>query len=140
MTMQMATAPPTQPARLDAIAAAAATIVAVLLLNVAGLERATALMRRLHARPRGRLATISEASDACAAIDTGARWLPFRVACLERSVAAYLLLATRRRRVRWQLGVTAVPPLVVHAWIAAEGKPIGEIDNVASNYRPLLTV
>lgn len=140
MTMPMATAPPSRLAPIDVVAAVVVTIAVVLLLNVAGLGRTTALMRRLHSGPRVRPATVTEASHACAAIDTGARWLPFRVACLERSVSAYLILATRRRRARWQLGVSAAPPLVVHAWITADGQPIGEMEDVASNYRPLLTV
>jgi hypothetical protein len=140
MTMPMATGPPSHVAVPDAVAAIAATVVAIVLLNMAGLERTTAVMRRLRTGGRMRPATIDEASGACAAIDSCARWLPFRVACLERSVSAYLLLGIRGRRVGWHLGVRIAPPLVIHAWITADGQPIGQIEDIATAYRPLLTL
>ena len=48
-------------------------------------------------RLASRRATPEEILSALHAVDAGAALLPFRVACLERSLAALLLLAARRR-------------------------------------------
>lgn len=86
-----------------------------------------------------RRATSEETLSALYAVDAGSAMLPFRVACLERSLAALLLLAARRRGVIWRMGVRT-PPITTHAWLAdANGEPIGESFPV-SDYRPLLTI
>lgn len=90
-------------------------------------------------RLASRRATPEEILSALHAVDAGAALLPFRVACLERSLAALLLLAARRRGVTWRMGVRT-PPITTHAWLAdAAGEPIGESSPVAG-YRPLLTI
>ncbi len=53
---------------------------------------------------------------------------PVRVACLEESVAATLVLAAFGRGVRWCHGVIA-DPIRLHAWIEAEGHPVAEPDS-----------
>jgi hypothetical protein len=51
---------------------------------------------------------------------------PGRVACLEESAAATLVLAASRLRVRWCHGVAA-DPIRLHAWVETEdGQPVAE--------------
>ncbi|WP_425503487.1 lasso peptide biosynthesis B2 protein [Jiangella mangrovi] len=65
-----------------------------------------------------------------------ARGVPARIACLEESAAANLLLALSGRRGRWTQGV-AVDPLRFHAWLADhEGNPIEEPADTA-HYTPI---
>ncbi|WP_198663522.1 lasso peptide biosynthesis B2 protein [Jiangella endophytica] len=55
-----------------------------------------------------------------------AHGVPARVACLEESVAANLLLAAAGRRGCWTHGA-ATDPLRFHAWLAdGEGRPVEE--------------
>lgn len=72
------------------------------------------------------------------AIDLAASWIPVRVACLERSLAALALCGLHRRSVRWCMGVRT-PPFAAHAWIEVAGTPVGELVAVSS-YLPILTI
>lgn len=86
-----------------------------------------------------RAATSGEVMRVLHAVGAGAAWVPVRIACLERSLTAVVLLAARRRGITWRMGVRT-PPLAVHAWLAdATGEPIGEPSTTAA-YRPLITV
>ena len=126
--------PTSAPARL---AGMCAVVVAALVLRALPFHRVRSLasvMTRRTANP----ASATEAGAALAAVDAGGAQLPFRVACLERSLAATLMLAWRRRRVAWCVGVK-LAPLASHAWIAVDGNPIGEADNVVKMYRVLFT-
>lgn len=77
----------------------------------------------------GRQATRGEVEQALQAVDAAAAFLPFRVACLERSLAGLVLLAARRRQVTWYLGVRQTPPIAMHAWLAdTAGVPVAESD------------
>ncbi|WP_169509041.1 lasso peptide biosynthesis B2 protein [Actinopolyspora mortivallis] len=97
----------------------------------------TALIRHVNG---GRQATRGEAERALHAVDAAAVWLPFRIACLERSLAGLILLAGRRHRVTWCLGVRQTPPIAMHAWLAdTAGVPIAESDTMPT-YRTILTV
>ncbi|MEV0617454.1 lasso peptide biosynthesis B2 protein [Nonomuraea sp. NPDC050404] len=58
--------------------------------------------------------------------------------CLPRSLAAALLCRLRGTWPTWRTGVRT-PPFSAHAWIEAEGRPVGEDADIAT-YRPLLTV
>ncbi|MQA23938.1 MAG: lasso peptide biosynthesis B2 protein [Micromonosporaceae bacterium] len=71
-------------------------------------------------------ATADSARHAVRAVRWAARLIPARVACLEESVAAGLLLASAGCRARWVHGI-AIDPLRLHAWLADEaGRPIDE--------------
>lgn len=72
------------------------------------------------------------------AIDRASRWLPVRVACLERSLAVVLWCGLRRRSVCWRIGVRT-PPFTAHSWIEAASHPVGELVPVHS-YQPILTI
>ncbi len=121
-----------------AVLGAGAAILAVAALHGLGFRRLTALVRRLAGSTR-RPAREAEILTALRAIDAGASRLPFRVACLERSLAAVLWLGARRLGVTWQVGVRT-PPFSMHAWLAdASGAIIGEPDSMLT-YQPLLTI
>ncbi|MBV9013943.1 MAG: lasso peptide biosynthesis B2 protein [Pseudonocardiales bacterium] len=108
------------------------------MLRVARFNHVTAAVRWLADTTR-RHATPDEVMRMLHAVDAAATLIPVRVACLERSLTAVVLLAARRRGVTWQLGVRT-PPLATHAWLVdATGKPIDEPLTTAA-YRPLITV
>ncbi|MER6423556.1 lasso peptide biosynthesis B2 protein [Streptomyces sp. NPDC001137] len=46
--------------------------------------------------------------------------------CLPRSLGAALLCRLRGTWPTWCAGVRVVPPFTAHAWIEAEGRPVGE--------------
>src|SRR5690606_9659295 len=46
--------------------------------------------------------------------------------CLPRSLGAALLCRLRGTWPTWCAGVRVVPPFTAHAWIEAEGHPVGE--------------
>lgn len=124
------------------IAATATAALVALLVRVAvrtmKFDRITATVRWLAATTR-RTATIEEALDVLGAVDAGAAWVPVRIACLERSLTAMVLLAARQRGVTWRMGVRT-PPLAAHAWLAdSSDEPIGERPTIAA-YRPLITI
>jgi hypothetical protein len=64
--------------------------------------------------------------------------LPFRVACLEETAAAMLVLALTGRRAGWCHGVAA-DPIRLHAWITLDGQPVAEPASTA-RYIPLLQI
>ncbi|MGH3936543.1 MAG: lasso peptide biosynthesis B2 protein, partial [Pseudonocardiaceae bacterium] len=64
--------------------------------------------------------------------------LPFRVACLEETAAAMLVLACKGQRAGWCHGIAA-DPIRLHAWIALDGRPVAEPAST-SRYTPLLHI
>lgn len=125
-----------RPVRRRMAAAAAAATLVWLALHALGFQRVTGVVRWLAARGL-RPAGAADVLPVLLAIDTGAAWLPFRVACLERSLAAVLLLAVRRRGVTWQVGFRT-PPFAMHAWLTdATGAIIGEHSSTSA-YQPLV--
>jgi len=100
-------------------------------------QRIERLARRLvHTAPQSASATEIEAM--LAAIDRAGRWLPARVACLERSLAVVLWCGLRRRSVCWRIGVRT-PPFAAHSWIEVAGQAVGDRAPVRS-YQPILTI
>ncbi|GGS51417.1 lasso peptide biosynthesis B2 protein [Streptomyces cinerochromogenes] len=59
--------------------------------------------------------------------------------CLPRSLGAALLCRLGGRWPTWCAGASVVPPFTAHAWVEAEGRPVGE-DLPDGYYAPLLTV
>ena len=138
MSTPMATA---QRVRLSLAATASAASVALIVrlaLRVARFNHVMATVRWL-AGTTHRDATPGEVLHVLHVVDAAATWVPVRIACVERSLTAVVLLAARRRGVTWQLGVRT-PPLAAHAWLSdATGEPICEPSTTAA-YRPLITV
>jgi hypothetical protein len=58
--------------------------------------------------------------------------------CLPRSIAICLLCRLRGTWPTWRVGVRTAP-IRVHAWVEAEGRPIGEIAGIGE-YSPLMCV
>ena len=136
MSMPMAVGTmPGLPLRRVLVGAAAATL-ARFALRTLGFHRVITMVRWLAARTRYS-ATTEDVLGVLRAIDTAAAWLPFRVACLERSLAAVCLLAVRRRGVVWQVGVRT-PPFAMHAWLTTQtGEILGEPESTVA-YQPLI--
>lgn len=133
---------PRQPTRGAAATVAAIAVIGVLTVRELGrrdrsFARITRLVAAIAARPR-RLATPSMVDDALHCVRTVASVLPFRVACLEETAAAMLVLALRGRRAGWCHGVAA-DPIRLHAWIALDGQPVAEPASTAC-YTPLLQI
>jgi hypothetical protein len=134
----MATAHRVRPSLAATASAACVGLIVCLALRVARFNHITATVRWLAGTTRHH-ATLDEIMRTLHAVDAAATLIPVRVACLERSLTAVVLLAARRRGVTWQLGVRT-PPLATHAWLVdATGKPIDEPLTTAA-CRPLITV
>ncbi len=59
--------------------------------------------------------------------------------CLDRSIAVALLLRMRGVWPEWHTGV-CLNPFRAHAWVAVDGKPIGEPDGLEENFQTLILV
>lgn len=138
MSMTMAVADRRRSGRLRTAVAMLAITMVWAGLRVVGFRRSQRTAGWVARRAR-RAATIGQVRTVLDAVDAGAAWLPLRVACLERSLAAVLLLAVHRRGITWCVGVRT-PPLAMHAWLSdAEGRPIGEAAATAS-YQPVVII
>ncbi|MEU3601027.1 lasso peptide biosynthesis B2 protein [Streptomyces sp. NPDC006798] len=79
-----------------------------------------------------------QAALAVRSVRWAARVLPARVACLEESTTASLLLACRGRGGVWRHGI-ATDPIRLHAWICdIHARPVEEPDQT-DDYTPLNT-
>jgi len=58
--------------------------------------------------------------------------------CLDRSLATALLCRASGTWPRWCAGVRTTPPFASHAWVEAEGRPVGEPEIVAG-YRAMVS-
>lgn len=138
MSTPMATGRQDRPSPAATAIGASAGLLVGIGLRVLPFARATTIARWLARRAR-RPATDREVLSVLRAIDSGARFVPFRVACLERSLGAVLLLGVRRRGVTWCQGFRT-PPFESHAWLADKaGEPLGEPPTTMA-YRRLLVI
>ncbi|MGH3929201.1 MAG: lasso peptide biosynthesis B2 protein, partial [Pseudonocardiaceae bacterium] len=64
--------------------------------------------------------------------------LPCRIACLEESIAAMLMLVLTGHSALWCHGV-ATDPIRLHAWITVDGVPVAEPASTA-RYTPLFQI
>jgi hypothetical protein len=136
--MQMATVRRPRPAIFTTASAAITALIVRLAVRAARFDHVTAAARWLASTTR-REATHEEVLRVLRAVDAGATWVPLRIACLERSLTAVVLLAARRRGVTWQMGIRT-PPLAAHAWLVdAGGELVGEAATTAA-YQPLITI
>lgn len=81
-------------------------------------------------------ASPDEALTVVRATRHAAAWWPGRAACLEISLTAAWLAAIRGRTVTWCHGVQ-VHPYTFHAWVEADGLPIGEPATTSSFLRTM---
>lgn len=63
-----------------------------------------------------------------------------RRGCLVRSLAVVLLCRWRGSWPTWCVGVRIVGRPEAHAWVEAEGEPVGELPGTAAAYRTILRV
>ena len=89
-----------------------------------GLRRTFALVRRLT---RGYATTASSAliHETTHRLILAAAFYPRRAACLEQSLALYLLLRRRGVAADLKLGVQPLP-FYAHAWVEVDGRPVDE--------------
>jgi hypothetical protein len=112
---------------------AAAIALAIVLTVVHGrpcarMARLTRLLTWANRRTR-RPASTTQANQAVHAVRRVGLLAPSRVACLEESAAATLMLAMYRRRVTWCHGAAA-DPIRLHAWVETDdGQPVAEPDS-----------
>jgi len=62
-----------------------------------------------------------------------------REGCVARSLATVLVCRLDGQWATWCVGARRVPPFGAHAWVEAEGRPVGE-DYPADYFRPFFTV
>jgi len=107
--------------------AAAALAAAVLRLRLLGLQRARRWAGRPPAARRATPPAAKHIAAAKRAVDRAANGLRIGT-CLSRSLALQYLLRRRGIESRLRLGIRRHerPHLLAHAWLEAEGAPIGE--------------
>ncbi|MGH3978675.1 MAG: lasso peptide biosynthesis B2 protein [Pseudonocardiaceae bacterium] len=133
---------PAQPLPWGHLVLAVPTLVAVLLVRHAGRRRRSfarmiALLRAATRRPC-RHASPQAVDQALHCVRHMANFLPCRIACLEESIAAMLVLAATGQSAIWCHGV-ATDPIRLHAWLTVNGVAVGEPASIA-RYTPLLQV
>ncbi len=95
------------------------------------------ILGRLH---RGtRPATFDQAKAAREAVVAVSLTCAAREGCLARSLATVLLCRLRGQWPTWCLGARRIPPFGAHAWVEAEGIPVGE-DYPHDYFRTFFTV
>ncbi|WP_306368994.1 lasso peptide biosynthesis B2 protein [Nocardiopsis sp. CC223A] len=126
--------PPTRcgPLRLSAGLIGFTVAVTLSALPIGRAVRVVGWLRRLVRRPAG----FDEAMVAVVAARRAGVWFPGRAACLENSLAAVFTAALLGRRVDWCVGARMMP-YTAHAWVEAEGRPVGE---AAAPDRPYLLI
>lgn len=62
-----------------------------------------------------------------------------REGCVRRSLAVVLLARASGIRADWCVGVRRIPPFGAHAWVEADGEPVGE-DTPPDYFRLLVSV
>jgi hypothetical protein len=90
---------------------------------------------RAGARP----ATFEEARAARDAVTAVSLMCAAREGCLPRSLATVLLCRVRGAWPTWCVGARRVPPFGAHAWVEADGRPVGE-DYPPDYFRTFFTV
>lgn len=98
--------------------------------RMVGLARAASF----HPQAAGR----REAEAALHAVRWTAQFVPARMACLEESVAAMVALSLAGRCANWRHGI-ASDPVRMHAWIEADGQPVGEPASTRA-YTPMIRI
>jgi hypothetical protein len=100
-------------------------------------RRIRAVLGRLH---RGsRPATFEQAKAARDTVVAVSLVCAARQGCVARSLATVLLCRLHGQWPTWCVGARRVPPFGAHAWVEAEGRPVGE-DYPADYFRTFFSV
>lgn len=100
--------------------------------------KAVATLKRAGA---SRTASQSDGEVAVSTVHRVSGLVPFRVACMEVSLAAVLLCAAQRRALDWCFGHSA-DPVSFHAWVEVDGLPLRDPrdEPVTAVYRRIFMV
>jgi Transglutaminase-like superfamily/Coenzyme PQQ synthesis protein D (PqqD) len=71
--------------------------------------------------------------EVCSAIEEACVWYPRKALCLQRSAVTTCLLRRRGVAARLVLGVRPVP-LMAHAWVEVDGRPVNDWPKVGAFY------
>lgn len=134
--------PPSRPLPRGHLVLAAAALVVVLLVRRVGRRRRSfarmIVLLRAVTRLPGRCVPRQAVEQVLHCVRRMAYVLPWRIACLEESVAAMLVLAVIGQSAVWCHGV-ATDPVRLHAWLTVNGVPVAEPASTA-RYTPLLQI
>ena len=116
-------------------------IVAARLLLAVTARRPAMLHRVLGAAARAarRDATIAEATTIHRTLTSASLRCASPYGCQPRSVALTVWCLLTRRRVSWVVGA-ATAPLGLHAWVEAQGRPVGESVDRHLLYQPIIVI
>ncbi|MFD5268944.1 lasso peptide biosynthesis B2 protein [Streptomyces sp. NPDC058335] len=104
--------------------AARLVLLPALVLSLLPPRRIRAVLER--ARRGARPATVAQATTARDAMCAVSLRCAGPKGCLPRSLGAALLCRLTGSWPTWCTGVRVVPPFTAHAWIEADGRPVGE--------------
>jgi hypothetical protein len=90
-------------------------------------------------RRRAAPATFQQAKAARDTVVTVSLACAAREGCVARSLATVLLCRLRGQWPTWCVGARRVPPFGAHAWVEADGRPVGE-EYPTDYFRTLFTV
>ena len=90
-------------------------------------------------RPRAASATYQQAKHARDDVVSVSLVCAAPEGCLPRSLATVLLCRLRGEWPAWCVGVRRLPPFGAHAWVEADGIPVGE-DYPADYFQPFFRV
>lgn len=106
----------------DRVLASVCFAVALVLLKLP-LRISIFLVSRVKGRCARKPASVEQGHDAISAAREVTRLFPGRVACMELSLTAVLIMAARGRALEWTFGFSS-DPLAFHSWVCANGTAV----------------
>lgn len=122
---------------LNVIQAAAITCLSILLMKVVPFHVVISIMTAIANR-RSKAASLQRLDAATAVVGDASRWLPFRLACLERSLSIFLFLSSQGLGCIWHIGWKS-PPLALHAWVTTREGCASSSEFEADSYEDIIT-
>ncbi|RAL25714.1 lasso peptide biosynthesis B2 protein [Thermoflavimicrobium daqui] len=110
---------------------------AIYLIKTRSLEQLEPLLNKRKSKCKD-IWAIHEAEQAFYQIEKAKKFFFIRTACLEQSLALYLLATSKGKSVDWCVGVR-LAPFASHAWIEIKGVPFKESETVEV-YEKILTI
>ncbi|SEN48763.1 lasso peptide biosynthesis B2 protein [Lihuaxuella thermophila] len=101
------------------------------------LEKLKPFLNRRQARCKEAW-SFDEAKQACVEIEKAKRFFLSRTACLEQSLALFLIATSRNKLVNWVIGVR-LAPFKSHAWVEINGTPVEEAEKIKA-YKKIIVV
>jgi ATP-binding cassette subfamily B protein len=101
---------------------------ATFLIKSYSLKEITALMKKRKLKCKMKLSPL-EAKMAFQKIEKSKTLFLTRTACLEQSLALFLLATSKGKSVDWCVGIR-LSPFTSHAWTEVDGRPIQESESI----------